>query len=232
MYDPAVMDDVAPAPPPSSPSPPDESGESTGADPAAPAPRLLLSRRRAIKLGVVASIGGVAGVLRLGFHDTAGVDDLEHLSAGGGSVLRSVVDTVLPPDANRSREKLTEHVRFIDGYLVGMDPADLAQLGWLLFGLEHGTILAGKLRRFTRLPPADRADVLQEWRTSSIGLRRLGYRSLAALGILAFYRDDEAFATIGYPGPLMREGWVGPAEAAARYDALLAPADAEPGSAA
>ena len=134
-----------------------------------------------------------------------------------------------PPAANRSPQKLLEHVRFVDGYLTGLDAGDVWQLRWLLSLFDHATPLELKLRRFTRLTDADRADVLLGWQRSAIGLRRLGYRSLKSLAFLAYYRDDEAFATIGYPGPLMR-GFAGPVESQERYDALLAPADARPGA--
>jgi hypothetical protein len=153
---------------------------------------------------------------------------LRQLSARAGFVLAAVVDTMLPPEAERTPASLRGHVQAIDAYLAGLPPADVDQLALCLSAIEQSTLLfGGHAARFTRLAREARAEVLQAWASSSFELARLGFRSLTALVFLAYYRDAAAWSRIGYPGPAMPGGGGAP-DVRARYDALLAPAGTRP----
>lgn len=187
-----------------------------------------LTRRRLILLAA----GGAALVAvpaRVGFYDEGGLDGLRHLSIRQGAILLALLDALLPPFADRSREALEDHVRFIDGYLGHVPDSARRDLPMLLYGVEHLTLpYGGALRRASRLDRAARARCLLAWQTSRFGLLRLGLRSLASMAFLALYRSEDAFRAIGYSGPAMPPGWEGPEESRARYAALLAPAGARP----
>jgi hypothetical protein len=139
-------------------------------------------------------------------------------------ILAAVVDTVLPPAADRAQ--VPGHVRAIDAFVTGLPAGDRAQLGQCLLALEHGTLpLGGKAWRFSALDRGAREDVLAAWQTASLGLLRLGFRSLKALVFLAYYRLPEAWASIGYSGPVLPGG---SPELRAAYAALAAPPAARP----
>jgi hypothetical protein len=185
-----------------------------------------LTRRKLLLLTGTTAIGACVGVRGCAFYDDAAFGGLAHLSARQGLILAAAIDALLPPAAARDAATLLGHVRAIDRYLGGLPDADRGQLGQGLYALEHGTLpWGGHVRRFSSLDRDDRTDSLASWQTSSIAMCRLLYRSLKALTFLAYYRDAVAFATVGYPGPILPGGLP---EARARYAALAAPAGRRP----
>jgi hypothetical protein len=191
---------------------------------------VTLSRRAFLVLGAsgTATCGALGWFRACHYPDAAAYAGLAHLSPRLGYILAAVIDTMLPPEAERAPATLASHVRAIDAYLTGLPPADVAQLGQCLSAIEQATLpLGGHFARFSSLGPAARADVLAAWQTSAMELPRLGFRSLKALVFLAYYRDEASWRAIGYPGPVMPEGGGSP-ETRARYDALLAPRGTRP----
>jgi hypothetical protein len=167
-----------------------------------------------------AALVGIRGFV--GYSDD--YQDLHNFSARQGDILAALVDAMLPPDAERG--EVGGHVRAIDGFVTGLPAQDREQLGQCLYALEHGTLpLGGQAWRFSALAREDRAEVLYARQTASVGLLRLGFRSLKALVFLAYYRLPAAWAAVGYSGPVRPEA---PAELRARYAALLAPPGAKP----
>lgn len=51
---------------------------------------------------------------------------------------------------------------------------------------------------------ADAERFLQHWRTSSMGLKRMGYAGITKLLCMAWYSQPESFTVSGYPGPPQR----------------------------
>lgn len=217
------MDETAPAHP--------ETNGPAGRPAGAPVPSPgRFTRRRLFLLGAGAGLAGLGACRFGGYPAAARLAGLGRLSPVGAAILAAVVEAVLPPGADRSPARIEAHVRAIDAYLAaaGAPPEDVRDLHALLYALEHLTLpLGGRLRRFTSLEREGRAAVLEGLRASRFGVLRFGLRSLVTLVFLAHYRDDAAFAPIGYPGPVV-PGFEGPPESRARYDALLAPPDREP----
>jgi hypothetical protein len=188
---------------------------------------MSISRRRFLVLAGATSGAALVYVRGCGYDDAA-FAELRRLSPREGVILAAVVDTMLPPAAARAPDVLAGHVRAIDAYLVGLPEGDVAQIGQCLTAIEQATLpFGGHLRRFSALDAVARADVLEAWRTSSVALVRLGFRSLAALVFLAYYRDAASWRPLGYPGPVLPQGGGSP-EVRARYDALVAPAGTRP----
>ncbi|MBI2569791.1 MAG: twin-arginine translocation signal domain-containing protein [Candidatus Schekmanbacteria bacterium] len=185
-------------------------------------------RRRFLKVVAAAGAAGALGWLRCDRYPDSAMR-LEHFSGPLPLVLAAVVETMLPPAADRSPATIEKHLIDIDQYLTGFDPLDLLQLAALLYAVEHGTLWHGHaLGRFTAIPPSARAAALQSWQESSVSLCRLGHRSLKSLAYLAHYRSPAAFRAIGYEGP-RAPGFSGTEASRELYDPLLAPPGMEPG---
>lgn len=191
-------------------------------------PRRGLTRRRFLLLGAAGALGA-AGWWRFGHYPGAArFGGLAHLGRRAGFILAAAVEAVLPPDADRSRAALERHVRAIDEFFTGLEPSVSRQFRFFLYALEHATLpFGGQARRFSSLTLEARREVLEDWRTSDMDDRRHGARSLFALVFLSYYRDEAAFRTIGYSGPILPGG---SPEANARHERLRAPPEKEPSS--
>ena len=188
----------------------------------------LMPRRTFLGLGIAGGAVLCAPIRLSCYGHRELVEDLQNLSSTQGAILMSLVEAMLPPEADRRPEKLADHVHFIDGYLTGMDPSDVEQLRALILLMEHLTLpLAAHPLRFTRMGEGARIRYLRGWQTSRVGLRRLGFRSLKTLIFLVYYRDPEAWEGIGYPGPIAPH-FAGLPQSQQLYDSLLAPLGATP----
>jgi len=188
------------------------------------------TRRRFLALGGVAALGAGIWWRASGYAFQRRLSGLRALSPTAGAIVAAIADAALPPGADRRPATLAGHVREVDRFLSGVPEATVRELTAAIYGVEHLTLpLGGALRRFSRLSRPARERVLRAWQTSRVGLLRAGFRGLISLVFLAYYRDDAAFETIGYPGPIVRDGQVG-AAVRRRYAALRAPAGSTPGA--
>jgi hypothetical protein len=161
----------------------------------------------------------------LGYSEARVPASLTHLSPTEAAILGATLDTLLPPEADRSNETIQGHVAWIDGFLVHTPEADRKQLSLLLYGIEHATLPLGPyVRRFTRLPYEARVRYLRGWQQSRIAHLRLGLKAIRALAFLAYYRTPAAMARIDYPGPMTQTP--GTQQSRERYDGLYAPPEA------
>jgi hypothetical protein len=79
--------------------------------------------------------------------------------------------------------------------------SDFTQLLGLLDNALAGFLLDGNPTPFTHLGASEQEAVLEDWRTSRIGLRRTGYQALRRIIVTHYYADPANQAAIGYPGP-------------------------------
>jgi hypothetical protein len=95
-----------------------------------------------------------------------------------------------------------EVARRVDGFLQGLPAPMLLQIH-AMFGLvEHGTILNGSIRRFSRLSPEARLAYLT--RLNEMGSKFAeAFRGLRDLCLLGFYANRRAWGALGYDGPLL-----------------------------
>ena len=186
------------------------------------------TRRRFLLL---TGAGGVAvcSPVRFCFYPDLGLDDLTHFSGRQASILGAIITTILPPDAPTEPEAIAEHVRFIDGFLDGIDPAAAQQFGALIYLVEHLTLPFGPhLRRSSRLSDDDRIAYMRSWQENGQGMIRLGFRSLKTLVFMSYYRDTASWKAIGYAGPTAWN-FEGPPQSLRRYDPLRALPNAQIG---
>lgn len=163
------------------------------------------TRRRLLQLGLgggaLLSLGALGLALQPGSSE-APPAALEVLDARTWTILAAVADTLAPPSGPSPRA-LQVAVR-VDRQLGRMHPADAAEVIQAVQLLENGLVglfFGGGVRPFTESTPAQRAAVLEGWRTSSLPLLRTAFRAIRGLVVTAYYSHPEAYVAAGYPGP-------------------------------
>jgi hypothetical protein len=162
-----------------------------------------MQRRRLLQLGlggavVLAVAGGTAAWWTPGLRDG-------HFTPEGraamGALARAYLGDALPPDD----AALNRHLDLVDALIGALPPAVRDELG-LLLGLL--TNAPGRLGLFgdgtslaARPVEAVRAS-LQAMRHSRLSLRQQAYFGLRELHAGTHYAQPEAWARLGYPGPL------------------------------
>lgn len=181
-----------------------------------------ISRRRAL-IGLAAAVG--LGVwARVGLYPAWGAWRGKVLSDWEAHVVASVAEALVPdtPGGPIEGGVAPRHVaENVDRFLVGMPEHVLFELHGLMAFVEHGTLLGGHARRFTRLSATDRLRLLQRLGRAD-DERAVAARAIRDLCLLGTYKDPRTWASIGYEGPPIG------AEPASRYDALCAPAGVPP----
>ena len=99
-------------------------------------------------------------------------------------------------DADAGRSAALE----LDG-LLATDADQAAQLGLALSLLEFAPGGALRGRRFSRMTPAQRVDVLRAWQTSGLGIRRMVHQALRQAARFIYFSRPEQWAAMGYDGP-------------------------------
>jgi hypothetical protein len=94
--------------------------------------------------------------------------------------------------------------RAVDNILSMVDDSarmELKQLFMLFENALPGFLFGGRTRPFTQLPEDDQDQVLHEWATSSLTVRRSGYLALRGLVMAAYYGNSAVWPATKYPGP-------------------------------
>lgn len=79
---------------------------------------------------------------------------------------------------------------------------ELKQLLMLFENALPNFLFGGRTVPFTMLDPTEQDRVLEEWRDSTITLRRTGYQAVRGLVMAAYYAQKSVWPSLGYPGPL------------------------------
>jgi hypothetical protein len=119
-------------------------------------------------------------------------------------IAERVCDTGVP-GAPRLRDTAT--VATIDAFCRGLDPRLTAQLPLALWLFEWGPCLFElTFKPFTRMSDAERDASLRAWRASRLAIRRQAFLAVRNLCLLGWYSQPEAWALVGYRGPLVGAG--------------------------
>ena len=125
---------------------------------------------------------------------------LRFLSARGWAVLNAAAARIVgPPGAVLILAGSVDPASRADAFLAGA-PSLAAPLAQALLALEFAVWpLVGKLRPFTRLPPAAQDAVLAELAESRFATQRRIFAGIRSIALLGFYASPEARALVGYP---------------------------------
>lgn len=120
------------------------------------------------------------------------------------AVARAVLSDSLPPEGVAREKALASHLDRLDVTLVGLPAHAQAELSQLLalLACAPGRLAIASLG--TDWPHASVMQVqqaMQGMRTSSTAMRQQVYHALRELTNAAYFADDSAWASMGYPGP-------------------------------
>lgn len=165
------------------------------------------SRRRLLFLGALSSaalaIGGVGLALRAGPPRTPRAA-LRALDAREYAVLWAFAERIAPKNPPFPAASEVDVAGKVDALLAMMDPGTTAEVRLLLRLLDNalaGLLLDGRFRAFTECSDAEQDAILDGWRTSRLGARRMGFTALRKLVAGAYYGSEELWVAMRYPGP-------------------------------
>jgi hypothetical protein len=173
-------------------------------------PFSMLSRRRALKLGLgAASVLLLAGGGLLALRGSApAVSGLRVLDPHGYRTLLALATTHLPRGgafAIGAEDLDLDLGRAFDAYLSELGTEDVADLKTALLLLELGPVLFDRrLTTFADLPPDERMRHWSSWGESRVLLRRQVAIAFRKFLSFVFYDQPRVWPHIGYGGPLAR----------------------------
>lgn len=121
----------------------------------------------------------------------------------------------------------------VDRFLEGMPEMMLLEIHGMFGLIEHGTLLGGFARRFTRLDPAQGLECLMTLRAKG-GKFAQAFKGIRDLCLLGWYSDRRTWNRLGYDGPLLDRPAPPPVanrEHAGPYARLIAQPGTRPGGA-
>ncbi len=121
-------------------------------------------------------------------HTGCGGSSTGFLSKRNRQILEVAAETIVGPSEKADMPSVSDAgvVGFLDALLPTL-PDELQQkFPLLLFGIEHGTrVFGSSFSRFTKLGPSARAAYLETYATSDLEIRRLAFRALKNLIMMA-----------------------------------------------
>lgn len=150
---------------------------------------------------------------------------LQNLSPARAALLAALAESLCEAPGLPALD-VANLVQRIDAFLTGLPETSRELLDWLFLAFEQGTLMHGKLARFSGLSRADRGAYLRAWQHSALPALRNGFSALKALLLAHAWSDPRRARAIGFAGPVVPTGYR--CEGHERYDALRAPAGAHP----
>jgi hypothetical protein len=131
------------------------------------------------------------------------------LTAAGRAVFdalaRAILDGSLPAGAVARRAAIDAQLLRVDAAISAFPPAvrgELADLLGLLASAPGRLAFAGLTTDWPDATVPQLQAMLERWRFSSLALRQQAYHALRELTNAAYYADPQAWAAMGYPGPV------------------------------
>ena len=161
---------------------------------------MQLSATSAAALTLGASVAGLTGCSKV---PTA--NGYKVLRPGDIEILRAVAPVILSGSYPGSLVADGEAVllRSLDKVVLTLQDYARSQLVMLFDALQVAPIRAlmgAPWTAWSDMQPADIEAFLQDWKTSRIQLKRMGYASLCKLVTMCWYSQPSTFAFSGYPG--------------------------------
>lgn len=170
---------------------------------------LGVSRRRILKFGLFGSAVLAAGGLGLSLQATKLRSPAAPLSVFNQqefSILSAIVDRMFPdnpPFVSGSSARVPELVDELMSTMPTLTVEEFKQALALMENALTSLVFFGTPRPFSQCTPDVQDAILEDWRTSSILLRRTVFRALNSVCAGAYYGNHARFEALGYAGPLV-----------------------------
>ncbi len=161
----------------------------------------MTTRRGFLKLGLLGgtllAAGGLASVL-------VGRDPVADRRTVLAGILPALLAGALPDDQQTRNAAVARSLTGVERALDSLPPAaqaEAAQLFALLAIAPTRIALAGITSSWQTVSTDSVSAFLARWQTHRLALLRSGYQALHDLALAAWYAQEEAWPSIGYPGP-------------------------------
>jgi len=129
---------------------------------------------------------------------------LSVLSEDEYSVMHAVASRIVAPGAGAPSFEQVNVAANVDEILRHTDPGAQKEVKQLLGLFENalaGFVFGRRINAFSAMTPEDQDQVLREWQTSRLVIRRTGFTALRTLALAGYYSSDQTWSFIGYEGP-------------------------------
>lgn len=175
-----------------------------------PPPGAKPSRRGVLKKGLfggalLALAGGGFLFTRKSVEVDVPPDGLLVLTPKEYAVISSLAWRLIPRRDGFPTLESVQVARGCDRILSLVDATALTETKQLLVLLENALpnfLFGRRARTFSTMSTDEQDEVLAEWQTSKLTLRRTGFTALRGLVMASYFASKETWAPIGYPGPL------------------------------
>ena len=166
-----------------------------------------MQRRTLLNFGIAATAliavaGGGLALLRPGLEAGRMTSSAKQVFS---AVARGVLDGMLPADRNVRDAALKAHLERLDDTLAAFPCAtqtELSQLIALIASAPGRAAIVGLHGDWDTATDAEIQAAMQDMRTSSLAMRQQVFHALRDLTNAAYFADPQAWASLGYPGPL------------------------------
>jgi hypothetical protein len=120
------------------------------------------------------------------------------------AVVAALVARIIPRRQGFPPAEELETAVAVDRILSQEDESARREVRQLLLLFENALptlLFGGRTQPFTALATDEQDQVLEEWQTSRLTLRRSGYLALRTLVNAAYYGHPAVWPAVGYPGP-------------------------------
>ncbi|MFL5319558.1 MAG: gluconate 2-dehydrogenase subunit 3 family protein [Myxococcaceae bacterium] len=129
---------------------------------------------------------------------------LKVLSESEFAVVSAICARCLPPRKNFPPQDELSVPEGFDAVLSRADEGVQKELKQLIGLFENGlanAVFGLRFKPFTQLSASAQDEVLHEWETSRLTIRRTGFQALRTIVMAAYYGNPKTWTAVGYPGP-------------------------------
>ena len=165
-----------------------------------------ISRRNWIQYGLTGIALSGAGITSLSLQSTKIMQpprDLLCFSIEEYSILYAIADILLPHNPPFDIAHTYDVVLGVDAVFHRAHPSDTKEFKealWIIENASIGFLLTGNPQPFTQSPPDQQFQLLENWRTSSIALRRKAIKAINSICQATYYSNVSIHKKLGYDG--------------------------------
>lgn len=166
-----------------------------------------ISRRNWIQYGLAGMALTGSGVVSLSLQSTKIIippRELLCFSIEEYSILYAIADIILPSNPPFQSASTYDVALGVDEVFGKAHPTDLKEFKealWIFENASIGMLLVGNTQPFTQSTTEQKKRVLEDWRTSSVTLRRKAFRAINSICQATYYSNEPTHKKMGYDGP-------------------------------